>query len=76
MCNVFSILQNSARLYPDKAYVVDKGIGLTYSEIYNQSVVLANIFNEAGVKNGDRVLIYLDNSAEYIAAYFGVLLVN
>ena len=27
----------------------------------------------AGVRAGDRVLVYLDNSAEYIAAFFAVL---
>jgi long-chain acyl-CoA synthetase len=76
MCNIFSFLQGSTRLYPNKVYVVDKGKELTYSEIYNKSITLAGLMFEAGLKAGDRILIYLDNSAEYIAAFFGVLLVN
>lgn len=76
MYNIFSFLQDSTKLYPDKVYVVDKGKEFTYSEIYNKSITLARLMNEAGLKSGDRILIYLDNSAEYISAFFGVLLAN
>lgn len=76
MSNIFSFLQNSASLYPDKLYIIDKEKNYTYSEINNKTNVMAGIMYNAGVKNGDRVLIYLDNSAEYIAAYFGTLLLN
>lgn len=76
MYNIFSFLQDSTRLYPDKVYVVDKGNEFTYSEIYNKAITLAGLMYEAGLKSGDRILIYLDNSAEYISAFFGVLLAN
>jgi acyl-CoA synthetase (AMP-forming)/AMP-acid ligase II len=76
MSNIFSFLLDSARLYPDKIYVVDKGKEYTYSEIYCKSIALAGLMYEAGLKSGDRILVYLDNSAQYIAAFFGVLLVN
>jgi len=76
MYNIFSFLQNSTILYPDQVYVVDKGNEFTYSEVYNKSITLAGIMSETGLKSGDRILIYLDNSAEYIAAFFGVLLAN
>lgn len=76
MYNIFSFLQDSAGLYPDKVYVVDKENEYTYSQIYHKAAVLAKTLCDTGVKGGDRVLIYLDNSAEYIAAYFGILLSN
>lgn len=76
MCNIFSFLQDSAGLYPDKVYIADKGNEFTYSIIYKMAVVLAGLMYEAGLESGDRVLVYLDNSAEYIAAFFGVLLAN
>jgi acyl-coenzyme A synthetase/AMP-(fatty) acid ligase len=76
LCNIFSFLHESTGLYPDKIYVVDKEREFTYSDIYNKSVVLAKLLYDANVKNGDRILVYLDNSAEYIAAYFGILLSN
>ncbi len=76
MYNIFSFLQKSTRLYPDKVYVVDKGAEFTYSVIYNRSIALAGILYEAGLEHGDRILVYLDNSAEYITAFFAVLLAN
>lgn len=76
MQNIFSFLQDSTRLYPDKVYVIDKENEYTYAEIYNKSINLARLIFEAGLEGGDRILIYLDNSAEYIAAFFGVLRAN
>lgn len=76
MCNIFSFLQDSTRLYPDKVYIVDKGREFTYSEIYNKTNVLAKSIYNTGIRNSDRILIYLDNSAEYITAFFGILLSN
>jgi len=63
-------------MYPDKVYVVDKEKEFTYLELYNKSVALAGLLYDKALKTGDRILIYLDNSAEYIASFFGVLLAN
>ena len=76
MYNIFSFLQDSTRKHPDKVYVVDKEKEFTYLDIYYKSITLAGLMHESGVKNGDRILIYIDNSAEYISAFFGALLVN
>ena len=76
MCNIFSFLQDSTRLYPDKVYVIDKENEFTYLEVYNKATALARLLYDLGVRSGDRILVYLDNSAEYIAAYFGILLLN
>jgi long-chain acyl-CoA synthetase len=74
--NLFSMLYESTIKYPEKAYVVDKGIKWTYSDIYKKTAVLAECMKLCGVNRGDRVLIYLDNSVEYIASFFSVLLTN
>lgn len=76
MCNIFSFLQDSTRLYPDKVYIVDRERKFTYSEIYNKTDTLAKLIHNTGIKNGDRILLYIDNSAEYITAFFGILLSN
>ncbi len=76
MGNIFSFLQTSTSLYPDNVYVVDNDINYTYSRIYNKVNVLASLMYDEGVKSGDRVLVFLDNSAEYIAVYFGILRLN
>lgn len=76
MCNIFSFLQNSTRRYPDKVYIVDGEREFTYSEIYNKTNALAKFIHIKGIVKGDRILIYLDNSAEYITAFFGTLISN
>ncbi len=76
MNNIFSFLQDSTRRYPDKVYLVDKDGIFTYLEIYHSSLAVAKLINEAGLVSGDRIVIYLDNSVEYIAAFFGVLRAN
>lgn len=74
--NIFTFLHNSAILHPNKVYVIDKGKQFTYSEIYDKSTTVAGLLNRRGLECGDTVVVYLDNSAEYIAAYFGILLAD
>jgi len=76
MSNIFSFLKESTSKYPNKQYVIDKEKKYTYSEIYKKVNILAGLLFESGVKSGDRVFLYLDNSAQYIAAYFAILRCN
>lgn len=76
MSHVFSFLQDSARAFPEKVFVTDKGKEYTYSDIYRRTLLLAGLLFQSGVQAGDRILIYLDNSAGYIIAYFAVMLLN
>lgn len=76
MSHVFSFLQESARAFPEKVFVTDKGSAHTYSDIYRQALFLAGFLFRSGVQTGDRILIYLDNSAGYVIAYFAVMLLN
>jgi long-chain acyl-CoA synthetase len=76
MCNLFSLLQDSAEKYPEKVFIIDKEIKWTYSDIYEKAIILAEQLRRCGLNRGDRALIYLDNSEEYVAAYFSILLAN
>lgn len=76
MSHVFSFLQDSVRDFPEKVFVADKGSEWTFSDIYRNTVLLAGLLFQSGLQSGDRILICLDNSAEYIIAYFAVLLLN
>ena len=46
---------------------------LTFAQVYEKTCALAEHFADLGLVPGDRVLIYLDNSIEYIEAFFAVL---
>src|SRR4030065_364724 len=68
------LLQNVSQSRPEKTLLVHAGHRACYGELCGRSAALASMLQGFGLKKGDRVVIALDNSAEYMAAYFGVLL--
>jgi acyl-CoA synthetase (AMP-forming)/AMP-acid ligase II len=66
-------LENSASRLPDKVALICDGKRLTYSEINRQADQLASALANLGIKRQDRVVIFMDNSAESVASLFGIL---
>ena len=67
------LLRNSAHKYPTKTAVVYQKERATYSELDKRSDHCAHFLLESGIRKGDRVALFLDNSVSYVAAYFGIL---
>jgi amino acid adenylation domain-containing protein len=70
---VQEFLEASARRRPDKVALVCEGERVTYAALDGRANGLAHALREAGVRRGDRVAIFLDNSAEAVVALFAVL---
>ncbi len=70
---VDQLLMDSASRFPRHAAVSFKGHSLTYEELYEQSSRLAARIRVGGLRNGDRVGIYLHKSLESIVSIFGIL---
>lgn len=70
---VHEFLQESADRQPNKVAVVCREQRYTYSWLDLAANRLANALRELGVKRGDRVSIYLNNSIELVVGIFGVL---
>ena len=66
-------LENSAARLPNKVALICDGKRLTYSEINQQADQLASALLSLGVKRQDRVVIFMDNSAESVISLFGIL---
>jgi long-chain acyl-CoA synthetase len=66
-------LEESAQRFPDKTALVSGARRLTYREIDESSNRLARGLVQAGVQRGDRVAIYLENTAEAMLAVFAAL---
>jgi amino acid adenylation domain-containing protein len=64
----------SARDTPGKASVIDEAVSRSYAEVLGEAQGLAHALQEEGLARGDRVAVFLDNTAECAAAIFGVLL--
>ncbi|XQY90928.1 AMP-binding protein [Metabacillus sp. HB246100] len=71
---LFEYLQQSASEFPSKIAIHFLGKDLTYLELYQQSLKLANYFQTVGLKKGDRVSIMLPNCPQAVISYYGVLL--
>ena len=64
----------SAARYPDKPCFIFYGHITTYAQAWTQVCTLAAwLQSEAGIQRGDRVLIDLQNSPQFIISYYAVL---
>ena len=70
---VHQLLEKSAREFPDKPAVWFNQQWMVYSQLDAKANQLANYLVSRGVKRGDRIAILLENSFEYVIAYYGVL---
>src|SRR5881394_2193631 len=72
-----SVYQNLARCaerHPERAAIHYYGTEISYGELKRDVDALAGYLQQrCGVKKGDRVLLYLQNSPQFIVAYYAVL---
>jgi len=66
-------LEHSARAKPDFVALVCAGRRLTYGEIDARSNALANALVARGVRRGDRVIVFGDNTVETVMAFWATL---
>ena len=59
---------------PLKTAIISKKEELTYSDIYERSVRLASHLVFIGIKKGDRVAIYMNNSWQSVVSIYGATL--
>ena len=75
--NLFYNVEVSATRYPDKPYLIYFEAPLTYSRFKDEAERLAGFLeHDCGVKAGDRVLLVMQNSPQFIVAYYGVIRAN
>ena len=70
---VHHFLESSARRFPDKTALIHGDLRATYGEINNYSNHLCRWLLDQGVSKGDRVVLLLKNSLEYVVSYYGIL---
>jgi fatty-acyl-CoA synthase len=66
-------LEVAARRYPAKAAYRFFGQPLTYAELHSQASSLAGWLQAQGVAKGDRVLLFMQNCPQYVAAFYAIL---
>ncbi len=69
-------LEVSARRYPDKPAVVFFDRTVSYAELQRDAERVAAWLHAHGVCRGDRVVLFMQNSPQFVAAYYGILRAN
>ena len=72
--HLFYNAEVSAARYPDKPFLVFCDAPVTFRRFRDEAERIAGFLqNECGVKKGDRVLLYMQNSPQFVLAYYGIL---
>jgi fatty-acyl-CoA synthase len=72
--SVYTNLERAARRHPQRVAIDFYGSRITYAELERDALRLAGFLQQrCGVRKGDRVLIDLQNSPQFVIAFFAVL---
>jgi fatty-acyl-CoA synthase len=75
--NLFFNAEVSAARYPDKPFIVFYDSELTFADFRRQAERIAGFLqHDCGVRAGDRVLLFMQNSPQWALAYYGILRAN
>jgi len=71
--SLFHNITVSALRYPEHPAIHYYGSDISYRELQGQAEAIAGHLQRSGVEKGDRVLLYMQNSPQYIIGYFAIL---
>ncbi len=72
--SVYVNLEISARRYPNKPAIIFYDSVLTYAQVHDEVLALAGYLQQVcGVQRGDRVLLDMQNSPQFIIAYYAIM---
>ena len=75
--NLFYNAEVSARRYPDKPFLVYYDTQVSFAAFHDEAERVAGYLQqECGVQKGDRVLLLMQNSPQFIIGYYGILRAN
>jgi long-chain acyl-CoA synthetase len=66
-------LEESARLHPDHAAVIFRGKEISYAELDAMANAVAAALARDGFRKGDRAVIYMPNTPQFVILYFGIM---
>lgn len=71
--SLISLLETSARLYPERVAIDYLGATLTYTQLYAQVLRAAQVLVENGVRKGDVCAICLPNCPQALVAFYACM---
>ena len=75
--DLFYNVEVSAKRFPGKPYLVFYDTPLSFAEFKDEAERIAGFLeHQCGVKKGDRVLLFMQNSPQFVLSYYGILRAN
>jgi len=75
--NMFYNAEVSARRFPNKPFLVYYDTKVTFAEFHDEAERVAGYLEQrCGVRKGDRVLLLMQNSPQFMIGYYGILRAN
>lgn len=70
--NIAFLLENSAKRHPEKVALVFEDKKFTYEQLNDLASRFAKGLKKLGLKKGDIVVLMMQNSPEFIVAYYAI----
>ena len=75
--NLFYNAEVSARRYPDKPFLVFYDTAVSFAQFMDEAERIAGFLERrCAVRKGDRVLLLMQNSPQFMIGYYGILRAN
>ncbi len=77
--HIGEMLARNGRMYPDDVALVErtpatgKRSQITWKEFDDRANKVSNVLFEKGIRKGDKVVHFMNNSLDWLAAYFGIV---
>lgn len=69
---IFTQFEKMCETYPDRAAVIYLGEKYTYARLRDLINRFATALHHLGVRKGDKVVLYISNSVQWVIAFFGI----
>jgi acyl-CoA synthetase (AMP-forming)/AMP-acid ligase II len=70
---IHQFLEDSASRFPDKVAIIHEEKRIAYRQVNDAAHCLSAFLKNRMVRSGDRVVLMMENSCEYVIAYYGIL---
>ena len=70
---LFGLLSRAAEQWPESTAFSFDERNLSYAELDDLTSRLAAGFHDMGIRTGDKILLYLTNSLDFVISYYGIL---
>lgn len=72
--SLYTNVEAASARYADKPFLLFYDTPISFHTFHEQTLLIAGYLQQVcGIKKGDRVLLYLQNSPQFMLAYYGIL---